>query len=50
MLDIIGNELTQIISIPYIGLLIKKLEFKTENREISLKDTEIGLFDTDIHP
>jgi len=50
VVDVIGNELTQIVTIPYLESLIKKLEFKTEKREISLKDTEIGLFDTDIHP
>jgi ribosomal protein L40E len=46
-----GNEIAEHVTIPYIESLTKKLEFNTENSEISINNpVEIGLFDTDIHP
>jgi ribosomal protein L40E len=51
IVDKMGNELAEHVTIPYIESLTKKLEFNTENKEISINNpVEIGLFDTDIHP
>jgi ribosomal protein L40E len=51
IIDKMGNELAEHITVPYVESLTNKLEFNTVNKEISYNNPiEIGLFDTDIHP
>ena len=44
IIDKMGNELAEHVTIPYIESLTRKLEFNTENKEISINDPiEIGI-------
>ena len=50
IVDKIGNELVSQVMPPYISSLTKKIEIKSQLKQITLTDIEIGLIDTDIHP
>ena len=50
IVDKIGNELVNQVIPPYISSLTKKIEIKSQLKQITLTDIEIGLIDTDIHP
>ncbi len=50
MVDRISNELVNQVIPPYISSLTKKIEIKSQLKQITLTDIEIGLIDIDIHP
>lgn len=50
IVDRMSNEIVNQVVPPYISSLIKKIEIKSQLKQITLNDIEIGLIDTDIHP